>query len=80
MPPGEMSNLQATGTVKAEMLAGPRGAGFYSRQQDRVKVRDEAPQGWVKEDCYSQLQELREDGVAARGTMFKPEWSPCKTE
>ena len=28
-----------------------QGAGFYTRQQDRVKVKDEAPQGWVREDC-----------------------------
>lgn len=43
----EMSILQANGTAKAEMLPGPRGAGFqgsilYTRQQGRVKVRDEA--------------------------------------
>ena len=51
MPPGEMPNLQATGTAKAEMLAGPRGAGFCTRQQDRAEVRDETPQGYVREDC-----------------------------
>lgn len=43
----EMSSLQANGTAEAEMLPGPRGAGFRgsilcTRQQGRVKVRDEA--------------------------------------